>query len=175
MVEKMSMGQAAGKIHGFAIAKEFHKALRFAQSGLRKIWQHELGKGLRDIRVVSGIDQGNVMLFTILAEMDALRGNEAGAREGLLKARERGLKFNAHRSTGPGRTEILPWKRNATSYDDIGGPADKILVLSGRKSRQKHKRNRELGKSSGHSKDGCLIQPAPGGIINTMHKIWRFT
>ncbi len=35
--------------------------------------------------------------------------------------------------------------------------------------------NRGLVGWNANLKDGCLHQPAPGGIINTMMKIWRFT
>ena len=97
------------------------------------LWMHELGKGLRDTRAVSWMDRGDVKLFVILAGMDALRGNEAGARQWLLKAKESALKFDAapeYRS-GAGR-KFYHGSDTATAYDDMGGTAMEMIeaVLS---------------------------------------------
>lgn len=88
------------------------------------LWLYELGNGLRDTNVINWMDRGNVRLFTILAEMDYLRGNEQGAYDWLVKARETALRFDAapdHR-TGAG-LKFYHGSENSTSYDDMGDTA----------------------------------------------------
>ena len=88
------------------------------------VWLHELGKGLRDTSVVNWMDRGDVKLFIILAEMDALRGNEEGAREWLLKAKASALKFDGapEYRTGVG-LKFYHGSEDSTSYDDMGDTA----------------------------------------------------
>lgn len=88
------------------------------------LWLYELGKGLRDTNIVTWMDRGDVKLFIMLAEMDALRGNEEGAYTWLCKAKESAMKFDAapeHRiSVG---MKFYHGSENAVSYDDMGESA----------------------------------------------------
>lgn len=87
-------------------------------------WLYELGNGLREPGVVNWMDRGNVRLFTILAEVDYMRGNGQGARDWLRKARDTALRFDAapeHR-TGVG-LKFYHGSENTVSYDDMGETA----------------------------------------------------
>lgn len=88
------------------------------------LWLYELGNGLRDTEVINWMDRGNVRLFTILAEIDCLRGNEQGALDWLVKAKETAEKFDAapNYRTGAG-LKFYHGSPNATSYDDMGETA----------------------------------------------------
>lgn len=88
------------------------------------LWLYELGNGLRDTKVINWMDRGNVRLFTILAEIDCLRGNEQGALDWLVKAKETAEKFDAapNYRTGAG-LKFYHGSPNATSYDDMGETA----------------------------------------------------
>ncbi len=88
------------------------------------LWMHELGNGLRDTHTVNWMDRGNVILFTILAEVTYLRGDEKGACDWLLQAKQAAEKFDAapeyHTGVGMKYYHSSP---NATSYDDMGETA----------------------------------------------------
>lgn len=88
------------------------------------LWLYELGNGLRDTKIVNWMDRGNVRLFTILAEIDHLRGNEQGAYDWLIKAKKSALKFDAAPDyrTGSG-LKFYHGSENATAYDDMGDTA----------------------------------------------------
>lgn len=87
-------------------------------------WLYELGNGLRDTKIVNWMDRGNVRLFTILAEVEFLRGNGQSAYDWLVKAKQSAEKFDAapeHR-TGAG-LKFYHGSPNAASYDDMGETA----------------------------------------------------
>ena len=109
---------------GYANAYEYNIQNRLDDVTALILWLYELGKGLRDTSVVNWMDRGEVKLFTILAEMDVLRGNEDGAREWLLQAKASALKFDAapEYRTGAG-LKFYHGSENAFSYDDMGGTA----------------------------------------------------
>lgn len=109
---------------GYANAYAYNIQERLDDVTELMLWLHELGKGLRDTNVVNWMDRGDVKLFTILAEMDALRGNEDGARQWLLKAKASALKFDAAPDyrTGTG-LKFYHGSENSISYDDMGGTA----------------------------------------------------
>lgn len=92
------------------------------------LWLYELGRGLRDPNVVTWMDRGDAKLFIILAEMDMLRGDEAGACSWLRKAKEAADKFDAapeyHISVG---MKFYHGSEDATSYDDMGGTALEMI------------------------------------------------
>lgn len=94
------------------------------------LWLHELGKGLRDTNVVTWMDRGDAKLLLMLAEMDALRGNEEGAYEWLMKAKESALKFDA----APEYRIRVGMKfyhgnDNAIAYDDMGKTAMDMIGM----------------------------------------------
>ena len=88
------------------------------------LWLHELGNGLRDPGVVNWMDRGDVQLFTILAEMEFLRGNEQGAHDWLVRAKETAQRFDAAPDyrTGSG-LKFYHGDGRARSYDDMGDTA----------------------------------------------------
>lgn len=88
------------------------------------LWLYELGNGLRDTAVINWMDRGNVRLFTILAEIDYLRGNENRAYDWLVKAKITAEKFDGapNYRTGTG-LKFYHGSPNVTSYDDMGGTA----------------------------------------------------
>lgn len=92
------------------------------------LWLYELGNGLRDTTVVNWMDRGNVCLFLILAEMDNRRGDERGARDWLVKAKESALKFDSapNYRSGAG-LRFYHGNEKATSYDDMGETAVDII------------------------------------------------
>jgi len=109
---------------GYANAYAYRIQERLDDVRALTLWLYELGRGLRDTNVVNWMDRGDVKLCTILAEMDALRGNEAGARQWLLKARASALKFDAAPDYRAGTgLKFYHGSENATSYDDMGGTA----------------------------------------------------
>ena len=92
------------------------------------LWLYELGNGLRDTEVINWMDRGNVRLFTILAEIDYLRGNEKAACDWLVKAKITAEKFDGapNYRTGTG-LKFYHGSPNATSYDDMGETAMAII------------------------------------------------
>lgn len=88
------------------------------------LWLHELGKGLRDTTVINWMDRGDVKLYLILAEVDYLRGNEQGAYDWLVKAKQTAERFDAapnyRTSTG---LKYYHGSYTAMSYDDMGATA----------------------------------------------------
>ena len=88
------------------------------------LWFYELGQGLRDTDTVTWMDRGDVRLFTILAEMDALGGNTQGAYDWLVKARETAVRFDAAPvyRTGAG-LKFYHGSERASSHDDMGETA----------------------------------------------------
>lgn len=88
------------------------------------LWMYELGKGLRDTSIINWMDRGDVKLFLILAEMDFLRGNEQGAHDWLVKAKETATRFDAapNYQTSVG-LKFYHGNYTAVSYDDMGETA----------------------------------------------------
>lgn len=88
------------------------------------LWLHELGRGLRDTGTVNWMDRGDVKLFTILAEVDLLRGDEQGAHDWLVKAKQTAQKFDAapEYRTGAG-LKFYHGSEHGVSYDDMGETA----------------------------------------------------
>lgn len=93
------------------------------------LWLYQLGNGLREPRIINWMDRGNVRLFTILAEVEYLRGKEATARDWLLRAKEAAEKFDAapNYHTGAG-LKFYHGSENATSYDDMGDTAMDMIA-----------------------------------------------
>lgn len=134
-------------------------------------WMLALGEGLRDADAVNWMDRGNVRLYTILAEMDLLRGNEQGALEWLEKAGEAARRFDAapEYRTGVG-LKFFHGNHEMTSYDDMGETAMAMIektiaeAETGEALRPLWERVRaeelkeELRDSKGPSTDGCLSQ-----------------
>ncbi|MGN1015408.1 MAG: helix-turn-helix transcriptional regulator [Faecousia sp.] len=134
-------------------------------------WMLALGEGLRDVGTVNWMDRGNVRLYTILAEMDLLRGNEQRAEDWLRKAGEAARRFDAapEYRTGVG-LKFFHGSHEMTSYDDMGETAmamiEKTLAEAenGEALRPLWERVRaeelkeELRDSKGPSTDGCLSQ-----------------
>lgn len=92
------------------------------------LWLYHLGKGLRDSSAVNWMDRGDVGLFIVLADMDALRGNSQGAYEWLVKARDAAQRFDAcpeYRSNVG--MKFYHGSERATSYDDMGETAMSII------------------------------------------------
>lgn len=92
------------------------------------LWLYELGSGLRDTDVVNWMDRGNVRLFTILAEVSFLLGNEQGAYDWLVKARDAARRFDAapEYRTGAG-LKFYHGSESAASYDDMGDTAMEMI------------------------------------------------
>lgn len=88
------------------------------------MWFYQLGEGLREPKVLNWMDRGNVRLFTILAEVDFLRGNEQGACDWLRKAKETARRFDAAPDyhTGVG-IKFYHGSPDSVSYDDMGDTA----------------------------------------------------
>lgn len=91
-------------------------------------WLYELGNGLRDTAVVNWMDRGNVRLFTILAEVEFLRGNRQAAHDWLRRARDSARKFDAAPDyrTGAGM-KFYHGSEKATAYDDMGDTAKEMI------------------------------------------------
>ncbi len=92
------------------------------------LWLYELGKGIRDTSVVTWLDRGDVGLFMILADMEALRGNQQGAYDWLIKARDSARRFDA----SPEYRTMVGMKfyhgsERSTSYDDMGKTAMTVI------------------------------------------------
>lgn len=92
------------------------------------LWLYELGNGLRDTTVVNWLDRGNVRLFTILAEVEFLRGNEQETFVWLKRAWESARRFDAAPDyrTGTGM-KFYHGSEKATSYDDMGDTAMEMI------------------------------------------------
>jgi len=92
------------------------------------IWLYELGNGLRDKGVNNWMDRGNVRLFTILAEIECLRGNVQAARDWLIRARDTARKFDAAPDyrTGAG-LKFYHGSEKSTAYDDMGDTAMEMI------------------------------------------------
>ena len=93
------------------------------------LWLYELGKGIRDTSVVTWMDRGDVGLCVILADMEALRGNQQEAYDWLLKARDSACRFDA----SPEYRTMVGMKfyhgsERSTSYDDMGETAMSVIV-----------------------------------------------
>ena len=88
------------------------------------LWLYELGKGLRDTRVINWMDRGDVKLCLILAEVDYLRGNEQEAHDWLVKAKQTAERFDAapNYRTSAGM-KFYHGSYTAMSYDDMGATA----------------------------------------------------
>lgn len=92
------------------------------------MWLYELGKGIRDTSVVTWMDRGDVVLFMILADMEALRGNQQGAYDYLVRARDSARRFDA----SPEYRTMVGMKfyhgsERSTSYDDMGETALSVI------------------------------------------------
>lgn len=91
-------------------------------------WLYELGNGLRDTSVVNWMDRGNVRLFTILAEVEFLRGNEKQSCSWLRRALESARKFDLSPEYRAGTgLKFYHGSENATSYDDMGSTAMEMI------------------------------------------------
>ena len=92
------------------------------------MWLFELGKGIRDTSVITWMDRGDVGLCMILADMEALRGNEQGAHDWLLKARDSARRFD---SSPEYRTMVgmkfYHGSERSTAYDDMGETAMSVI------------------------------------------------
>lgn len=88
------------------------------------LWMYALGRGLRETDAVTWMDRGDVRLFTILAELDFLQGNEQGAYDWLVRARDSARRFDAapEYHTGAG-LKFYHGSKQAISYDDMGQTA----------------------------------------------------
>ena len=93
------------------------------------LWLHELGKGLRDTTVINWMDRGDVKLYLILAEVDLLRGNEQGAHDWLVKAKQTAERFDAapNYRTSAGM-KFYHGSYTAMSYDDMGNTAMDMIA-----------------------------------------------
>lgn len=84
-------------------------------------WLLHIGWGLKQPDTVNIIDKTNVRVYTILAEVRMLQGDEADAEEWLRKARATALKFDAvpEYRTGHGM-KYFHGSEKSMSYDDMG-------------------------------------------------------
>lgn len=92
------------------------------------LWLQKTGSELRTPDVVNWMDRGDVGLFTILAEADISQGNEQGAYQWLLRAKESAEKFDAapcYRLDAG--MKFYHNDDKATSYDDMGETAKEII------------------------------------------------
>lgn len=113
---------------GYANAYAFGSPRRLEEVKELILWLHELGLGLRNPNVVTFMDRNDAKLFLILAEMDMLRDDEAGASSWLSKAKNAAERFDAapqyHIPVG---MKFYHGSENATSYDDMGGSALEMI------------------------------------------------
>ncbi len=92
------------------------------------LWLYEVGNGLRDRDIVNWMDRGNVRLFTILASISSIKGEEQTAYEWLVKARDTAQKFDASPEYRAGAgLKFYHGSDKATSYDDMGETAIQMI------------------------------------------------
>ena len=92
------------------------------------LWLYQLGNGLRDVSVVNWMDRGNVRLFTILAEVEFLRGNGQSSYEWLKRAWESARKFDAAPDYRIGAgMKFYHGSEKGTAYDDMGDTAMEMI------------------------------------------------
>ena len=84
-------------------------------------WLLHIGWGLKQPDAVNIIDKTDVRIYTILAEMRMLRGDEAGAEKWLREARKTALRFDANPQyrTAHGM-KYYHSSEKSMSYDDMG-------------------------------------------------------
>ena len=125
-----ALGDCYGQLYNICIgyANVYGVLEKLDETAELILWLQKLGSGLRDTNIVNWMDRGDAKLFTILAEIDLLRGNEQGACEWLVKARESARKFDAapEYRTGAG-LKFFHGNENSTSYDDMGETAMAVI------------------------------------------------
>lgn len=84
-------------------------------------WLLHIGWGLKHSDAVNIIDKTDVRIYTILAEMRMLQGDEAGAEKWLREAKKTALRFDANPQyrTAYGM-KYYHSSEKIMSYDDMG-------------------------------------------------------
>lgn len=113
---------------GVGYANVYHLQRRLDKITPLILGLYELGNGLRDPRVISWMDRGNVLLFMILAESYRLQGHEKQAFEWLKRAKETARRFDEAPEYRVGAGIKFYYGRGqAACADDMGETAMDII------------------------------------------------